>query len=60
MTDRAKCFDKKTAEYFASGRRKIIGVVSNDDYTLILTFDNGETRGIRECPQGSREDKRRA
>ncbi len=49
MTDKVKYylskgFDQKTAEYYASGRRKIIGVVSNDDYTLILTFDNGETR----------------
>lgn len=23
MTDRAKCFDEKTAEYYASGRRNI-------------------------------------
>ena len=36
--------DKVTAEYFAAGRKKIVGVVPNDDYTLTLTFDNGERR----------------
>lgn len=36
--------DKKTAEYFAGGRRKIVAVSPNDDFTLLLTFDNGEKR----------------
>lgn len=36
--------DQKTAEYFASGRRKIVGVMPNDDYTLTISFDNGEKR----------------
>ncbi len=40
----SKGFDKKMAEYFAAGRRKIIGVVPNDDFTLTLSFDNGEKR----------------
>lgn len=32
------------AEYFSAGRRKIISVVPNDDFTLTLFFDNGEKR----------------
>lgn len=43
MTNKDKCFDEKTAVYFASGRRKILSVVPDDDYTLILTLDNCET-----------------
>lgn len=37
-------YDQKMAEYFSSGRRKITNVVPNDNYTLTLTFDNGEQR----------------
>ena len=37
-------YDQKMAEYFAAGRRKIIRVVPNDNFTLTLTFDNGEER----------------
>ena len=40
----SKGYDKKMAEYFASGRKKIIKVVPRKDFTLELTFDNGETR----------------
>lgn len=36
--------ERKMAEYFATGRRKITGVVPNDDFTLMITFDNGEVR----------------
>lgn len=36
--------DQKMAEYFASGRRQIEKVVPNEDFTLVLTFDNGQTR----------------
>ena len=32
------------AAYFASGRKKIIAVAPNDDFTLLLTFDNNERR----------------
>ena len=32
------------AEYFASGRRKIISVCANEDFTLTLIFDNSEKR----------------
>ena len=35
-----KGFDRKSAEYFASGRKKLVGVQPNDDFTLTLTFDN--------------------
>lgn len=40
----AKGFDRAAAEYFAAGRRRIVSVVPNDDFTLTLTFDNGEVR----------------
>lgn len=40
----SKGLDRKMAEYFAAGRRKIVGVVPNDNFTLILEFDNGEKR----------------
>ena len=37
-------YDQKMAEYFASGSRQITKVVPRDDFTLLLSFDNGETR----------------
>ena len=40
----SKGFDNRTAEYFASGRKRITDVIPNDDFTLTLTFDNGERR----------------
>lgn len=40
----SKGFDQKTAQYFASGRKQIIGVIANDDFTLTISFDNGEKR----------------
>lgn len=40
----AKGFDKKMAEYFVNGRRRIVKVVPNEDFTLTLTFDSGEVR----------------
>lgn len=40
----SKGFDRKMAEYFSTGRRTIVSVVANDDYTLTLGFDNGEKR----------------
>ena len=42
--------DQKMAEYFAAGRRRITGVVPNDNYTLTLTFDNGEKRLYNAAP----------
>ena len=40
----SKGLDKKAAEYFANGRKKITAVVANDDYTLTITFNNEEKR----------------
>ena len=41
---RAKGLDQKSAEYFAHGRRKIVSVAPNSDFTLTIGFDNGEKR----------------
>ena len=40
----SKGFDQKTAEYFASGKKRIVDVVPNNDFTLTISFDNGEKR----------------
>lgn len=40
----SKGVDKAAAEYFASGRKRIVDVVANDDFTLTISFDNGEKR----------------
>ena len=40
----SKGFDLKTATYFANGRKTIIAVTANDDFTLTLKFDNEELR----------------
>ncbi len=37
-------FDPAAAAYFAGGRRKILSVTANPDFTLTLGFDNGEIR----------------
>lgn len=42
----AKGFDRRTAEYFASGRKKILSVTPGEDFMLLLSFDNGEKRGF--------------
>ena len=36
--------DEKTTAYFAAGRKRIDGVVPNDDLTLTISFDNEEKR----------------
>lgn len=46
----SKGFDPKTAAYFAKGRRTVTGVIPNDDFTLTLSFDNGETRLYNAAP----------
>lgn len=46
----SKGFDRKTAEYFSKGRKKIIDVVANDDFTLTISFDNGEKRIYNAAP----------
>ena len=38
----SKGFDLKMANYFASGRKKITSVKANQDFTLLLVFDNTE------------------
>ncbi len=40
----SKGFDAKMAAYFAAGRRTIVSVTPNDNYTLTIRFDNGEDR----------------
>ena len=40
----SKGFDPKMAAYFSSGRRRITNVIPNRNFTLTLTFDNGENR----------------
>lgn len=40
----SKGFDQKTAEYFASGKKRIVAVKPQADYSLLITFDNGEKR----------------
>ena len=40
----AKGFDPAMAAYFAAGRRKIVAVHPNTEFTLTLDFDNGERR----------------
>ena len=40
----SKGFDQAAAEYYAAGRRRIVSVEPNDDFTLTIGFDNGERR----------------
>lgn len=44
----SKGFDRSMAEYFSNGRKKLVSVTPNDNFTLNLKFDNGETR-IFDC-----------
>lgn len=46
----SKGYDRRTAEYFSTGRRQITKVVPNEDFTLTLTFDNGEIRRYDAMP----------
>ncbi|MGN0468470.1 MAG: DUF2442 domain-containing protein, partial [Acutalibacteraceae bacterium] len=39
-----KGFNKTMAEYYASGRKKVLSVKPKEDFTLFLTFNNGENR----------------
>ena len=36
--------DRKMAEYYASGRKKVTAVSAQPNFTLLLTFNNGEQR----------------
>ena len=40
----SKGFERKYAEYYASGRKKLVSAEPNSDFTLTLTFENGERR----------------
>lgn len=40
--------DEAIAKYYASGRKKIIDVKANENYTLVITFNNGEKR-LMDC-----------
>ncbi len=42
----AKGFDRRSAEYFATGRRRILSVSAGEDFTLRLVFDNQEVRRL--------------
>lgn len=39
-----KGFEPRMAKYFAGGRRIIVSVEANKDFTLTLIFDNGEKK----------------
>lgn len=45
-----KGFDSKTAQYFANGRRHILQVIPQDNFSLLLTFDNQEKRILDMVP----------
>ena len=40
----SKGFSQKMAEYFVSGRRTIVSVKANEDFSLLLVFDNNEKK----------------
>ena len=40
----SKGFSQQMAEYFASGRRTVISVKPNKDFSLLLIFDNNEKK----------------
>ena len=42
----SKGLDEAMAKYYASGRKKIIAVKPNRDFTLTITFDDGEKRSM--------------
>lgn len=46
----SKGFDKPMAEYFASGRKKIVDVKPLRTFELLLTFDNEEKRSFDAKP----------
>lgn len=39
-----KGYDLEFAKYFANGKRKLVNVRANEDFTLTLLFDNGEKK----------------
>ena len=52
----ASGMDERTAHYFAAGRRRVVSAKPSQGYTVVLTFDNGETRVLdckRQFAEGS-------
>ena len=43
-------FDRAAAEYYAAGRRTLVAVRPNADFTLTICFDNGERRQLNIKP----------
>jgi hypothetical protein len=39
-------YDRPSAEYFAAGQKKLVAVEAKDDFSLWLTFENGEIRRL--------------
>lgn len=37
-------FDRPMAEYFATGRKKLVAVAPQENFSLLLTYENGEKR----------------
>lgn len=46
----SKGFDERTAEYFAAGRRRIVGVRPESGRRLYIAFDNGEAKVFDASP----------
>ena len=44
----SKGFDRLAAEYFASGRKRIIGVSANDDFTRLIDSLRGHNVTVEE------------
>lgn len=42
----ARGFERRVAEYYAAGKRRIMTVQADADFTLNLGFDNGEFRAL--------------
>lgn len=40
----SKGFDRPMAEYFAGGRKRLAAVAPQRDFTLLLTYEDGEQR----------------
>lgn len=40
----SKGYDRKAAEYFAAGRKRLTAVEANPDFTLTLTYNSTERR----------------
>lgn len=47
----SKGFDRPLAEYYAAGRKRLAAVSPNADFTLTLTFADGERRTLDMKPR---------